>query len=401
MIVSYHELRMIAPRKAREVVRKILAGTGGNVSEAARIAGISRHTVRRARDGALDDGSRRPGGSPRRTPKAYERLVVTEAKRTRFRYRRLAAYLTRKYSVTLSEHTVRAILRRNRVERPKRRTKGGSLRHLYDYEHLRPFSEFQLDTKHLLDQHALPADVYDHMMLRGLPSYEWHMMEVGTRSRFTAYSYTLSAAFGLLFVTFVLAWLRAHNVRCRIRIQPDNGAEFASGSKRKLDDWNRKLAVFDAFMDPIPPGAKHLQGIVENAHRTDDEYFLMVHAERCDHSYAFLSRAQRWQDTWNFYRPNFGVAMRGRTPREKLASCRTLVHEHVLLFPVVLLEDLDRVAGGSGVLPQGHRGGKYVHTTCRVAVQEGRRADRRRMAFTFQEMLSGGPVCRICGRWLS
>jgi len=355
---------MIAPRKAREVVRKVLANTKGNVSEASHILGISRHTVRRARDGDLDDRSRRPGRSPRRTPKAYEKLIVAEARRTRFRYRRLAAYLKRKYAITFSEHTVRAILRRNRVERPRRRTKGGSCRHLYDYEHLRPFSEFQLDTKHLLDQHALPADVYDHMMIRGLPSYEWHMMEVATRSRFTAYSYTLNAAFGLLFVTFVLSWLRAHNVRGRIRIQPDNGSEFASGSKRKLADWNGRLAAFDAFMDPIPPGAKHLQGIAENAHRTDDEYFLMVHAERCDHTYAFLNRAQRWQDTWNFYRPNFGIAMTGKTPSEKLASYHTLTHEHVLLYPVMLLEDVFNVVGSSDTLLKSEKGGKYVHTTC-------------------------------------
>ena len=152
MIVSYHELRMIAPRKAREVARKVLTSRGGNVSETARILGISRQTVRRARDGDPDDRSRRPGRSPRGTPKAYEKLIVAEAKRTRFRYRRLAAYLKRKYAIAFSEHTVRAILRRNCVARPKRRTKGGSRRHLYDYEHLRPFSEFQLDTKHLLDQ---------------------------------------------------------------------------------------------------------------------------------------------------------------------------------------------------------------------------------------------------------
>ncbi len=69
-----------------EVVRKILAGTGGNVSETARIAGISRHTVRRARDGALDDRSRRPGESPLDPKKAYEELVVTEAKRTASAY---------------------------------------------------------------------------------------------------------------------------------------------------------------------------------------------------------------------------------------------------------------------------------------------------------------------------
>ncbi len=369
MMVSYHELRAIAPEKAREVIRKILANAGGNVSEAARIAGISRHTVRRARDGLLHDRSRRPKTSPKKTPPDYEKLIVTEAKRTRFRYRRLTAYLKRKYALLLSEHTVRAILKRNRIERSTRKTKGGSVRHLYDYEHLRPFSEFQLDTKHLLDQHALPAGVYDHMIERGLPSYEWHMMEVATRSRFTAYSYTLNAAFGLTFVALVLLWLRTHNVRGGIRIQPDNGFEFASGSVRKLADWNRKLAALNAFMDPIPPGAKHLQGIVENAHRIDDEYFLMVHAERCEHTYSFLSRAQRWQDTWNFYRPNFGIAMEGKTPREKLASSRTLIHGHVLLYPVMLLEDVFQVTGSSGALLQGNESGKYVHTTCQTVAR--------------------------------
>jgi hypothetical protein len=357
---------MIAPGKARELVKKILVNTRGNVSEAARIAKISRHTVRRARDGDPDDRSRKPHKSPRKTPSSYERLIVAEAKRTHFRYRRLASYLERKYAICLSEHTIRAILKRNWVERHKRKTKGGSRRHLYDYEHLRPFTEFQLDTKHLLDQHALPADVYDHMMLKGLPRYEWHMMEMSTRSRFTAYSYTLNASFGLLFITFVLAWLRAHNVRERIRVQPDNGIEFASGSKRKLADWNMKIAGFDAFLDPIPPGAKHLQGVIENAHRADDEYFLMVHAERCEHSYAFLNRAQRWQDTWNYYRPNYGIAMNGKTPREKLASYRHIIHEHVLSYPVILLEDLSKVSDYQKTLLREHKGGKYVHTTCRI-----------------------------------
>lgn len=86
------------------------------------------------------------------------------------------------------------------------------------------------------------------MMLRGLPRYEWHMMEVATRSRFTAYSHSLNVAFGLLFVTFVLAWLRAHNVRGRIRIQPVN--------REELTYRNAILTMLDALMDPTPRTSK-------------------------------------------------------------------------------------------------------------------------------------------------
>ena len=71
---------------------------------------------------------------------------------------------------------------------------------------------------------------------------------------------------------------------------------------------------------PIPPGVKHLLGVVENAHCQDDEASLMVHAERCEHTLAFLERAQRWQDTWNYLRPHFGEGMEGKPPTEKPKS---------------------------------------------------------------------------------
>lgn len=195
MLVSYHELRGLSPAKARDIVVKVLKQNQGNVARTAAILGICRRTVRRARDGALHDRSRRPACSPRKTPLTFEKLIITEAKRTHFRYRRLAAYLHRKFSLSFSEHTIKAILKRNRVARVTRKSASGERRHLYDYESLTPFAEYQLDTKHLLDQHALPAGVYDHMYQKGLPRFEWHLMEVATRTRFTAYSYELSAAF--------------------------------------------------------------------------------------------------------------------------------------------------------------------------------------------------------------
>jgi hypothetical protein len=148
-----------------------------------------------------------------------------------------------------------------------------------------------------------------------------------------------------MFIVLALLWLRSHGVRGEIRIRLDNGMEFCGGRQRKLDGWNESLSVFGATLDPIPPGAKHLLALVENAHRSDDEYFLMIHAQRCSDTYAFLDKAQRWQDTWNFYRPHCGLGMKGMTPKEKLLYTKTMVHCHVQLFPVLLLERVLTVIG--------------------------------------------------------
>jgi len=174
------------------------------------------------------------------------------------------------------------------------------------------------------------------------------MIDVATRSRFTAYSHNLDSVYGFSFICMVLLWLRGHNMRDPIRIRVDNGVEFCSGSREKLEEWNSLLGLFDAQLHPIPPGAKHLQAIVENAHRKDDESFLSIHPKRCEDSYEFLAKAQRWQDTWNTARPSYGIGMRGRTPLEKLRSHKCMINSHVLTFPVLLLEDVLKMIG-SGV----------------------------------------------------
>ncbi len=59
-ISVYHELRKASPERARLLVRKVLDQNGGNVSKTAKVLGISRNTVGRARDGTLNDLSRAP-----------------------------------------------------------------------------------------------------------------------------------------------------------------------------------------------------------------------------------------------------------------------------------------------------------------------------------------------------
>lgn len=65
-IISYHEMRKISPEKARELIRKVFENNNKNVSRTAKILGVSRHTVRRAIYGPLEDKSRKPKTCPRK-----------------------------------------------------------------------------------------------------------------------------------------------------------------------------------------------------------------------------------------------------------------------------------------------------------------------------------------------
>jgi len=348
----YHTLRKSNPEEARRLVRKVLKSTNGNVSKTARILKIDRKTVRRARDGSLKDYSRAPKRVWNKTKTEFETLIVKEAKNTNFGYRRLSKYLFRKYGLKFSENTIKAILRRHSFEKKKVKVRN-KRRRLYNYELLRPFEKFQLDTKYILDKNALPQNVYNHVKEKGLPIYQWTLIDVATRIRFLAYSFRLNSTYGYIFISFCLWWLRMHNVRGEIEIRVDNGAEFCGGSERKLRDWNKDFGIWGCELKPIPPRASYLQAIVENSHLRDDEEFFIPYLERIGNIAQFIYRAQQWQDTWNFYRPHLGIGMEGRTPFEALKSkWDGLINLNVVHFPVFLLEDLFFIL----------KGGEYVLT---------------------------------------
>ena len=230
----------------------------------------------------------------------------------------------------------------------------------------------QADTKHILDAGALPRDVYENIKRKDLPLYEWNIIDAKTRMRFTAYSYRLNSTLGMIFLLLVIMWLRMHNVRRKIKIRVDNGSEWFSGSSRKRAEMNRILGLFNAEVYNIPPGAKHLMGIVENSHRKDDECFLVPCGNMIKDYIEFLTVAQRWQDKWNKERSNFGVEMGGKTPLEKLKEVHDgLINLNVVNFPVLLLEEVQYIVK-SGVLwlTRSHvikplfKGGKYLPDRC-------------------------------------
>jgi hypothetical protein len=354
-MLNYHEIRKLSPEKAREVARRILAGNGGNVTRAAGILGIRPRTVRRARDGALSDSSKRPHSSPNRTASPLEDLIVHEGRETGYRCRRLSNLLFDKYGLAVPEDTVKAVLKRMGVGGKRVRTANKRRRPLYDYEHLAPFAEMQLDTKHVLDLNALPTDVYRHILKWNLPRYEWNAIDAATRIRFTAYSHELSATFGWLFMLIVIHWLRAHGIRHGIHIQGDNGSELCAGSKAKELELNGLLNPLGSSFTSIPAGKKYLQALVENSHRHDDEQFLSIHPIRCRNDRSFIGRAQRWQDTWNAGRRSQGIGMGNKTPLGKLRQKDDLIHPHIVQFPVMLMEDILKT------------GGSYVPTKCQLS----------------------------------
>src|SRR3954452_21562009 len=88
----------------RSLVRRELRRHRGNVSAVARAMGCSRLTVRRARDGALEDGDRTPHEQPQRTHDNIFELVRSERRKTGYGRRRLSGHLKSQFGIILSEH---------------------------------------------------------------------------------------------------------------------------------------------------------------------------------------------------------------------------------------------------------------------------------------------------------
>ncbi|HUC87784.1 MAG TPA: IS481 family transposase [Candidatus Binatia bacterium] len=336
---QYHRLRdSQGPEAARELVRSVLDEQHGQVAATASILGITRPTVRRARDGVLEDGDRTPHNQPTKTTSALETVVLAERKSTGYGRKRLARHLKQTKGLGLSPDTIGNILSRHPVQKQVY-TRPSVSKPLYDYEALLPFSELQIDVKYIEDYGALGKIAFIPRRY-GLPLYQWTVIDAKTKTKFLAYSHKLSANYSLWLMQLTIWWLRTHGISCYIHFQADNGMEFAAGSKRKEALINEVLAYANASFTSIPAGKKYLQGIVERTHRTDDEEFYRPHLPRITTKEQFLVRAQRYQDTFNSLRQHWGRGMNGLTPLAKLDSCQVLTAARKIAFPVLAIDDL-------------------------------------------------------------
>jgi len=336
----YHDLKeKQGVEAARTLVRTVLENNNGNVSAAKRVLTCSRYCIRRARDGTLEDGNKTPHHQPKKTKEQLEELVLKVRKKTGYGKIRLRKHLKLEYGLTMSENTIRRILKRGKVKKQVYKRSKRASKPLYDYEALIPFEEGQIDTKYIDDFGALGPMVFN-LRRYNLPLYQWTYVCAKTKLRFLAYSYQLTASHGQLFIALILLWLRACGIDTEIHLQGDNGMELCAGSKKKEEKLNELLRPWKAHFRSIPAGKKYLQGIVERSHRTDDEEFYRPHLENIQAKELFLQKAQMWQDTYNMLRPSWGRGMNGKTPLQKLKQSAILIPEKLLHFPVLCLDDI-------------------------------------------------------------
>jgi transposase len=192
--LDYQELRSISPKAARQAILQILKANDGKVSETARMLGVTRKTVYKAllkrNAGNLDDASRAPKVVHNKTSTEIEEKVVLLKKKTNYGPLRLKEELEAVYTISLSEHTIRNIVRRNRA-RIKGKThkphKKGP-RPFIDWYTARPFEVVQIDLKYVVDQKALSMAQINHIYAHKLPIYQWSAIDVNSRFKLIAYS---------------------------------------------------------------------------------------------------------------------------------------------------------------------------------------------------------------------
>lgn len=280
--LEYRELRTISPQAARQAILQILSSMRGNVTETARVLHTTRVTIykamRKQKEKCLNDTSTAPHVTANKTDKDIEDKVVKLKEKTNYGPLRLKDELRQVCGITLSHHTIRNIVRRNRKHlkgKCVKRMGKKSSRPFVDWYSARAFEVVQVDLKYIMDQKALSASQITHMIKYDLPLYQWGAVDVNSRFKLIAYSKEKTWTNGLTWFLWVTSWLRSHGVKARIVYTVDHGVEFGGECWYKLVELRKLLSGFGCFL--IQNRKKHPEenAHLERSHRTDDEEFYM------------------------------------------------------------------------------------------------------------------------------
>jgi transposase len=343
--LSFQEFFKANPDKARQKIVE-LYNRLGTIKATALVLGCSKNTVkkwirRQQATQKLQEASRRPIHSPRKTPAWLEDKVITLRRRTNLGRRRIARQLLIETGHQLSHDTIREILSRNDLSKPQRlrgRFKGVRF---FRRQHVEPLTFWQIDVKDVRDGDTLPKDVYDHLLDKGLPRYQWTAIDVRTRTKFLSYSHKLRHRYGLRFWAFLTNWLRAHGMDQRLFYQTDWGSEFGGTQlwkleriqRRVLDPWNVQLLR-------IRKGQWKDNAYVERTHRTDDEEFYVPRLKTMRNHRDHFKQSWAYNYDFNVARPHFGHNMNGQTPQQTLKSLGLDLPQSFFALPPILIDSM-------------------------------------------------------------
>ena len=241
----------------------------------------------------------------------------------------------------LSLAQIKGVYKRNKLKVTRTRTYNKEVAHLYNYQSIAAFEHMHLDTKHILDQGALPVDIYKKFELNNqLPIYEWNLIDAKSRFRFIAYSHNLTSEFGFKFLVSTIQYIRGvlSNYEQHIHVLTDNGAEFFSGSERKRDNWNKSLKLINADIESYNPGHDIRKNLIERSHKTDDEEFFIPRGRYLQDEDSFIHEARNYSYYYNSLRPHSGINMKDRTPLEVLQDSKVIGAHRLLNYPTLILE---------------------------------------------------------------
>jgi transposase-like protein len=319
--------------------------------------------------GALVNKSRKPLTNKRSVRVEVEQEVVAmfTEKKICVGVKRMKTYIARSYDQTdsallqITSGQMRGIYKRNGLRCTHVRSGNGERRHLYDYEAIGCFERMHYDVKHVLDKHALPAEVYDTLSGKEVPRYEWNLIDVRSRFRFIGYSYELNAEFGFRFLLFCIQYLRSvlPGYTPQIEIGVDNGTEFCAGSQRKEQEWNEVLAQVQAHLYSYEPRFDIRKNLIERSHLTDDEELYIPRGSRMGTRDQFHTEVTLYSRYWNFIRAHSGQGMHNRTPYEVLCASGLIGVQKLPTFPVLILDEvIDGLRTCNRIIELDH----YLHT---------------------------------------
>jgi len=239
--------------------------------------------------------SRKPLSHSKQANEVEEKQIIDWYEKTKVWPKRLRNNLKQRWELwPLTLAKIRGVYKRKWFKIRKVRTCNWETRSLYNYEEIWAFDDWHYDTKILADAKSLPSPIYENLKHNEhLPLYEWNIMFVWCRVRFTAYSRWKSATFWLQFLVLVLSHLRYNWITGYIHMHTDWWAEFFSNSDTKKEK----------DIDCYNPNWDIRKNLIERSHRSDDEEFLIPFGDIMTTKDKFMSHAQN---------------MKNMTPKQKL-----------------------------------------------------------------------------------
>jgi transposase-like protein len=342
--LDYQELRSISPKAARQAILQILKANQGKVSATARMLGITRRTVYKALSkknaGNLDDISRAPKLVHNKTPEAIAEKVIKLKKKTNYGPLRLKEELEAVHQISLSQHTIRNIVRRNKKKAVSKRHKPNKKgpRPFIDWYTARPFEVVQMDLKYVVDQKALSMDQINHIYAHKLPIYQWGAIDVNSRFKLIAYSDEKNWTNGLTWFLWVTSWLRSHGVTNQIVYTVDHGEEFGGKSWFKLTELRKLLSGFGCKLVQNHLHHPEENAHLERSHRTDDDEFYIPRILKINSRQELFMEAFNYNYYYNAVRKHSGINR--ETPVQRLFEQEPHLDARIKFVPPLILDNI-------------------------------------------------------------